>query len=335
VTAERIFLTGVSGFIGQYAARQMRARGRQIVALTRDRRRLASDLVRQVEVVQADLMDPGLAGQLKGCDAVVHCAKNDNPDPVRRAEADVIGTRQLLDAAVASGVRRFVYLSSIAAYGATPDGIVDETFSRIPAGDLYGRTKLELEEEVLARASTIEVVVLQPGNVYGAGRCWWGQGLIDLMRRGKVILVNDGSGIANMVHVLDVVQVIEKALDMPAVNGESFLITDGQPLPWREYYSALEHIAGCKAIMSMPAGQARILSRELHDRSLSARVPRYLARTFLRRPLVFPLSDDAIETFCRKTVFSIAKARARLGYEPRYDLAAGLKTLAAGDRSCA
>ena len=47
----------------------------------------------------------------------------------------------------------------------------------------------------------------------------------------------------------------------------------------------------------------------------------------LGRPLIFPLSTDAIDSFSRKTVFSISKARDRLGYNPRYDFQTGLKTL--------
>src|SRR5207253_4278936 len=205
-------LTGGTGFIGTHAARHLLDRGWSVVTLTRDAGPLPGGLDKRVKVIRGDLLNPAaFTHEMRGCDAVVHCARSDESDPITRAKIDLNGTKRLLDAAVTSGVQRFVYLSSIAAYGTTPDAIVDETFPRIAPPDLYGRTKLQLEQEVLWKASRIEAVVLQPSNVYGYGRCWWGGGMLDLMRLGKVIMVNDGKGIANMVHVLDVVQAIENA----------------------------------------------------------------------------------------------------------------------------
>jgi nucleoside-diphosphate-sugar epimerase len=326
----RVFLTGGTGFIGAHAARHLLDIGRSVVILTRDPSRVPRSLERRAEIVQGSLRDEGmLAHELGGCDAVVHCAKSDDPDPERRAEKELTRTRHLLDSALTARVQRFVYLSSIASYGPTPDGVVDETFPRLSPTDLYGRTKFRLEQEVLARGEAMEVVVLQPANVYGAGRCWWGQGMLDLMRIGKVIMVDNGEGIANMVHVTDVVQAIENALDMPAIAGECFLITDGMPIRWYEYYHALEYILGHNATLTVPAATARSLSRKLRNRSLAARGLRWLNRTLLKRPVIFPVSDDAIDNFCRKSIFSIAKARQRLGYNPQYNFAAGLETIAA------
>jgi nucleoside-diphosphate-sugar epimerase len=328
---KRVFITGGTGFVGRHTAEHLVTAGCRVVMLTRDKRRVPSALENRAQIVEGDLADGAVSlDQLRGCDAVVHCAKSNHPDPTRRADADIAGTRRLLDRAVAAGVRRFVYLSSISAYGATPNATVDESFPRLAPADLYGRTKLRLEAEAFAKAGAMEVVVLQLANVYGPGQCWWGQGLLDLMRRGKVIVVNNGEGIANMVHVLDVVRAIRNTLTIPAITPGPFLITDGQPIQWREYYSALERIVGRKATLSVPAMEARNLCRSLRSRSLPARTRRWLTRTLLGSPVVFPLSDEAINAFCRKTIFSIAKARAALGYSPVYDLAAGLETLSAG-----
>jgi nucleoside-diphosphate-sugar epimerase len=324
----RAFLTGGTGFIGASAARHLQASGWSVVVLTRDAGRVPRDLHKRVKVVPGDLQNPAsFTHEMRGCDVVLHCAKSDDSDPLTRAKIDLNGTKRLLDAAVTTDVRRFVYLSSIAAYGTTPDGVVDEGFPRIAPADLYGRTKLQLEQEVLWKASSIEVVVLQPANVYGQGQCWWGRGMLDLMRLGKVIMVNDGEGVANMVHVADVVQAIENALTTPGIGGESFLVSDGRPITWQQYYLALERLLGRNATISLPAAKASILSSELQNRSLPARTFRWLNRKMLGRPVIFPLSADAIETFCRKTVFSIAKARQRLGYKPHYDFPSGLKTI--------
>jgi nucleoside-diphosphate-sugar epimerase len=328
MTAKRVFLTGGTGFIGSHLARHLLEKGWSVVLLTRDSRRVPHELQDAVRIVRGDLAVEGTGlRELADCDAVVHCASSDNDDPAERAASDVRGTIRLLDAASKTGVRRFVYLSSIAAYGSTPDGLVDETFPRKLPADLYGRTKLQIENEVMARANAFEVVILQPANVYGPGTNWWAQGILDLMRRGKVILVDHGEGTANLVHVSDVVQAIERALGVSPLNGESFLITDGRPVSWSAYYTGLEQILGRGAALPISAAEAQILCRKLQNRSLLARSGRSLRRILLGEPLIFPLSEHAIDVFSRKTVFSNTKARAGLGYIPRYDLGSGLQTV--------
>lgn len=326
--AEKLFVTGGTGFIGQALVRQLRGEGRDVVLLTRDPQRVATKLSRDVAIVKGDLADPSsFIDALGECAAVIHCAKSDHPSAPTQARQDVEWTGNLMDASIRAGVGRFLQLSTISVYGITPDGIVDETFPPQPSFNDYARSKIEIEEELLEKRGDIEVVILQPANVYGPGPCWWSHTLLNMMRRGRILMVEDGLGLANMVHVSDLVGAILLALKVRKISGERFIISDGRPVLWRDYFQALEKIAGRQATLALPAVQAKALSGKLRNRSPLMRARRLLGRIFLQEPITYPLADEAIDKYACRTVFSIEKAVAQLGYQPLYDLSGGLETV--------
>jgi nucleoside-diphosphate-sugar epimerase len=327
--AKRIFVTGGTGFVGQALVRDLLRTRKNVVLLTRDSRRVPTDLDREVNIVQGDLGTPqSYADALKGCEAVIHCAKADADDPIARAHLDIVACRNLLNSAIRAGVRRFVHLSTISVYGITDYEFADEKSPRKPADDHYTNSKIQIEEDVLQKKDAIEVVVLQPANIYGPAPCWWSHTLINMMRLGKIILVNKGQGLANMVHVADVVQSIILALYGEGIQGECFIISDGKPRTWREYFERLEAIVGHEAMIQLNASEAKELSSRLMNRSFIARVRRGFGRALLNEPLTFPLTDYDIEKYACRTAFSIAKAVQQLHYQPVYDIHTGLKTVA-------
>ncbi|HEY0918115.1 NAD-dependent epimerase/dehydratase family protein [Devosia sp.] len=129
----KVATTGGSGFIGRALVALLRSRGIPVLELGR-----------------ADLAAPAL----EGVDAVIHLAGLAHRG-AREADFDAINhrlTRQLLDAAIAQGVRRVVFVSSIhAATADTP----------------YGRSKRDAEQAIAARSDEIETVIVRPPLVYG------------------------------------------------------------------------------------------------------------------------------------------------------------------------
>ncbi|MGH7177525.1 MAG: NAD-dependent epimerase/dehydratase family protein [Tepidisphaeraceae bacterium] len=317
LSQQRVFVTGATGYVGHPLAAQLREGGADVTVLSR-----AGQAQEGVRVVRGDLaVVDSYARHLRGCDCVVHCARSNNP------EQDVASAASLLDAAVANGVRRFVHLSTISVYGVTRDGSIDETEPYRATGDAYATGKARIESQMLSRGGEIEVVVLQPANVYGLSGGWWSGAVLNMMRRGAIILVNDGTGTANMLHVLDLCDAIQSAVTAQGVAGQKFLLTDGRPMAWHEYFAGLERLIGREATLKLSADGARTLSRRLRDARLPARSWRWFRRILRGRPPVIALSDEQIDGFACRTVFRIDKARRVLGYEPKYDLEAGLKTV--------
>lgn len=328
--AGRVLVTGGRGFVGSAAVRRLVERGTPVRVLTQRPEALPADVAERVECAVGALGGPAaIHAAVSGCATIVHCARSGDADPSLRHHHDVTGTVQLLDAARAAGVGRFVHLSTISVYPVLPDGRIDEQCPYGQSTDAYSAAKRRIESEVLGRQADLDVRVLQPANVYGPGRGWWGHDLPALMRRGRIILVDAGAGTANLIHVDDVARAIALAVEGRGVPGGRYLLTDGRPGPWRVYFAGLERLVGHPATVAMSAPQAMRTSRRLRTASLAARAARRLARAVTGRPPLFPLDDDAVERYASRAVFAVDRARQELGFAPLVDLDTGLASLAA------
>jgi len=157
-----VFLTGGSGFLGGHLAEALVGAGHQVTASVRrtsDTRRLDRLELRTVELDLAADDRSQAAAALADCAAIVHCgaltrARNESEFMAVNAAA----TLKLARTAADAGVRRFVFISSLAARG--PDG-ADGPVSP------YGRSKAEAEAALASIRGPMEVTVLRPGGVYG------------------------------------------------------------------------------------------------------------------------------------------------------------------------
>ena len=173
----RVFVTGGNGFIGRSVVRLLTGRGDTVIAVIRDPARSADLAALGATLVAGDLSTiDGLRAGMTGADAVIHLAgmyrvgirPEDRPAML---DANVGATERVLDAAVAAGVPRIVYVSTVNAFGDTHGRVVDETYQRDIAGGFvsyYDETKFRAHQAADARiARGAPVVIVQPGTVYG------------------------------------------------------------------------------------------------------------------------------------------------------------------------
>jgi dihydroflavonol-4-reductase len=169
-----VAITGATGFIGCHLARQLAGRGARVVALVRPsstRRHLLHTNIRFTEVDLADRKT--VVRACRGCEVVFHLAGmvDFSSDWELLYRINVEGTRNVLAAARAAGVRRLVHTSSIVAVGATPRPcVLDETarWDLASRNVPYVTTKRIAEQEVLAASGGgLETVVVNPGCVVG------------------------------------------------------------------------------------------------------------------------------------------------------------------------
>jgi nucleoside-diphosphate-sugar epimerase len=311
-----VFVTGSSGFVGQRIVKQLVDDGFKVRALAR--RAPQKSWGPSVEAVIGDLSKPETyASALSGASAVVHAALTEDLSHEPRA------TSELRELSARAGVQKFVHLSSIVVYGNPPDGDINEETAPIPSSDLYSRTKLAIEETLRSSPAGGQVIVLRLGCVYGPGGGWWTEGLLSQMRRGHLILVNGGTGFANIIHVADVAAIVSVVLKRSTAALEIFNVTDGVPVLWSRYFSELEKILGRGATVSMNAVSAKEYGRKWLRPSLARRVFRKLSGA----QLVYPLDDHGIAGFASRAVYSNHKAVSMLGFNPIYDLETGMQTL--------
>ena len=173
----RALVTGATGFVGAAVARALLREGCEVRALARkgsDRRNLQRIAV---EVVEGDLNDPAsLVPAVAGCEALFHVAADYRLgafDPRELYQTNVEGTRHILDAARAAGVRRVVYTSSVATIGIPKDGTPGSENTPSTLADMVGHYKRSkfLAEEAAREAVRLgsEVVIVNPSTPVGPG----------------------------------------------------------------------------------------------------------------------------------------------------------------------
>jgi dihydroflavonol-4-reductase len=175
-----VVVTGATGFIGSRVARILRARGDDVVAIVRDSASAAAERLRAdgAEVVAGDLgSEEALRTVMTGAAGVIHIAgayRVGIPASERPAmyEANVDATQRVLDAAIAVGVPRIVYISTVNVFGNTHGRIPDETYHRDLAEGFvsyYDETKYLAHVAAEARIEAgAPIIIVQPGTVYGA-----------------------------------------------------------------------------------------------------------------------------------------------------------------------
>lgn len=249
----RIFLTGGTGFIGGEVARQLRARGDEVVALVRTPSKATELESVGCELVAGGLSDEGaLRDGMSGADAVVHGAavyEVGIPASARgpMVEANVEGTRRVLTAALDNGVKRAVYVSTVAVFGNTKGEVADERWSRVTEGYTSAYEETKVQAHRLAQglvAQGLPLVTVMPGVVYGPGDTSEMGGLYERHLQGKLPLLPFPKMGITPVHRDDVVSGILLALEKGSV-GESYVLA-GEPTTMGSMIGTLAQVSGRK-----------------------------------------------------------------------------------------
>jgi UDP-glucose 4-epimerase len=164
----RIFLTGGTGFIGHFVAREFLDKGHSLRILARNPNKIPSLAAHEnVEMLHADLLDSeAIEKGLEGCDACVHIALGWGETPLSMLANDTTATVQLLELAAKNGCEKFIYTSSTAAFGKIRNN-ANENMVCMPQ-DLYGATKAAGEAYVLGFSKTkMKRNIIRPGYTFG------------------------------------------------------------------------------------------------------------------------------------------------------------------------
>ena len=315
----KAFVTGGTGFIGQRVVEKLRARGDEVVALVRSPDKAAPLLEAGATLVEGDLSDEqAIRKGMDGADAVFHIGglykvgipRSERP---KLWEANVEGTRRVLDAAVAAGIPRIVYVSTANVFGNTRGQAVDETYRR--EGEhfvsYYDETKYRAHQVAEERvAAGAPVVIVQPGGVYGPGDHSEVGSVIDRVATGKLPAKAFSDTGLNLAHVDDIADGIILAHDKGRI-GESYAI-GGERVTMSELIDRTAEVAGRKPPrMTMPTGVLKLLSPLGPVIGPVVGMPKNMKETIS--------ASDGVTYWFRDD-----KARTELGYTSR-DLDTGLK----------
>ena len=253
-----VVVTGAAGFIGNAVARHLSEDGAEVIALDDFSSGRAHEVAPGVPVVPCDLRDPeALLSHLPArVDAVVHCAAQSSgeisfDDPWDDMTRHVHATMRLLEAVESRGVSRFIYTSSMAAYG-TPAVLPAREDDVLAPLSYYGAGKAATENYVRIRArGRFAYTTLRPFSVYGPGQDLANlrQGMISiylaqLANTGRALVKGSLDRFRDFVHIDDAVSAYIGVLNAPACEDKVLNLCSGKPTAVREVLEVLLRQAG-------------------------------------------------------------------------------------------
>ncbi|HTD07951.1 MAG TPA: NAD-dependent epimerase/dehydratase family protein [Solirubrobacteraceae bacterium] len=321
--SDTCLITGATGFIGGHLARRLLHEGYAVRCLVRPSSDTSQLEQLDVQLAIGDLTRAdSLVSAVEGCQYVVHCGAlvSDWATAQEIDRINVGGTRNLLEAAVAAAVKRFVHLSSTDVYGYPDRAQTDETYTATSFRNWYAQTKLEAEAEVhRAQAEhALTSVILRPATVYGPGSLDVVGEIARAIKAHHMLLIDRGRPIAGVCYVENLLDAAVLALQHDAAPGEAFNVSDGLPITWKQFTDGLADGLDCPGVrFSLPYWLANSIGFTLeHGYRLLRRA------TGLSLPPL--LSRQAVQVLGKSQDFSNRKLRQMLGWEPRVDYQSGL-----------
>ena len=225
-----ILIVGASGRLGSVVVQHLLTQGKSIRAMTRNPASLARYKQQGAEIVSGDLRDPtSLASACRGVEQVLAAAHaldgkgDNNPHTV-----DDLGNRHLIDAALAAGVKHFIFVS---VHGASPNSPLE-----------FFRIKYRTEEYL--RASGLDFTILRPGAYMELWAQLIGQ---PIREQGKTTIFGSGNNPINFVSVEDVACLVSIALDDARARNTVIEVGGPENLTMNQVAETFERTSGRQA----------------------------------------------------------------------------------------
>jgi nucleoside-diphosphate-sugar epimerase len=307
----KALVTGATGFIGSYLAEALLRRGYEVTCIARSTSDLKWIEHLDLKYISCDLADiDSCAGQIKDFDFIFHLAGLTKA----KTESEFFSANAVCTAKLAKiaaernvGLRRFVYVSSLAAAGPSSDGVpLKEDCEPMPVS-FYGKSKLEGEKAVLRHCGEMPVTVIRPSAVYGPRDADF-LVMFRMVKRG--IFPYWGEGFYSMLYVEDLVRGIILSAEKKEAEGQTFFLSDEM------VYTNGEIIKG--------------ISEALETKPIKIRLPlplvpffAFLGEKINKKSIIN--SDKVRELRFSNWTCDVGKARRELGFGSKTTLTEGVK----------
>jgi len=318
--ADRVLVTGATGFTGGHLARRLAADGYHVRAVVRDPSR-SDDLRRAgIEVVPGDLRDrESLDRAAEGIDVVYHIAALFRPENVSHKDMwdiNAEGTRNMLDAAIKAGVKRFVHCSTVGVHGDIKHPPADESAPYGP-GDYYQESKTDGEKIAIEymRQGKLPISIFRPGGIYGPGDVRFLK-LFKPISKGRFVMLGSGEIQYQLIYIDDLVDGIILCGTKPEAVGNIYILTGDAPITLNQMVQAIAKVLG------VAPPKLRLPVTPIY---LAGWLCELIFKPLGKQP---PLYRRRVDFFRKNRAFSIAKAQRELGFTPKVDVLTGLQKTA-------
>lgn len=244
----KVFVTGATGLLGSFICRELLQQNHQIRAVKRNSSKmtLLDNIQDQIEWVIGDLKDTAfLDDALQGIDAVIHGAaivSFDRRYEEKMYEVNVVGTADLVNSCLKSGIENFLHISSVAAIGRKPTqkGLTEkDRWEGTKYDSIYARSKHLQELEVWrGEQEGLRVKIINPSVVLGPG-LWGKSGSTSVFNWAHGENKFHPSGDVNYVDVRDVAEIVVKLIESD-IEGERFIVSSDS-ISYKKFFHVLAH----------------------------------------------------------------------------------------------
>jgi UDP-glucose 4-epimerase len=281
----KVLVTGGAGFIGSHVAEELVKRGHDVVVLDDLSGGFTDNVVDGAQFIEGGINDVELVSKLfesQQFDTVYHLAAyaaEGLSHFIKRFNYNnnLIGSVNLINASVNTGVKTFVFTSSIAVYGTSPElPMTEETLAH--PEDPYGIAKLAVEQElrVCKQMFGLDYIIFRPHNVYGERqnigdkyRNVVGIFMNQILQNKPMTVFGDGAQTRAFSYIGDVAPVIAAAAEVPEARNQIFNIGADQPYTVNQLAAAVASAMGVKPdVVHLPARSEVQDAYSSHDKIL-------------------------------------------------------------------
>ena len=316
---KKVLVTGATGFLGKYVVEELVEHGYQVRAFGRNSKIGRSLENTSVSFFQGDLTNAeDVSEACKGMNLVVHAgALSTVWGPWEDFyQANVLGTKYVLEACRQTDIQRLVYVSSPSVYAAPKDQLAIKESDAPEENNLnnYIRSKLA-SEKLFKDYPDVPSIILRPRGLFGIGDTSILPRVINLSQKIGIPLIGDGRQLMDMTCVENVALAIRLAIEAPEAKGEVYNITNGEPRAFRDLLE--ESLKGLgypikyrKIPASLLAGIASSLEFLYKSLNLKGEPPLTRYTYYLLR---------------YSQTLDISKAERELGYRPKISISEGIE----------
>ena len=275
----KILITGSNGFLGQYLAQFLAEKNYSILAQTRKAQTFAHP---NIVNINFDLNDNLANIDLRQVDVIVHCAGRAHvmhetaASPLEEyRQTNVQGTLNLAQKAVLSGVKRFIYLSSIKVNGEQTTTQPFKPNDKVNTDDPYGLSKYEAEQALLklSEQTGLEVVIIRPVLIYGPNVKANFKSMMALARKKLPLPIGCLDNKRSMVSVYNLADLIHTCMTHPNANREVFLASDQDDISVKQLFEKLAYYQNNKLLMlAVPKSLISILASLVGKKAVASRL---------------------------------------------------------------
>ena len=316
---KKVLVTGATGFLGKYVVEELVEHGYEVRAFGRNSKVGRSLENSSVSFFQGDLTKvEDVVEACKGMDLVVHAgALSTVWGPWEDFyQANVLGTKYVLQACRENGLQRLVYVSSPSIYAAPKDqlGIKESDAPEENNLNNYIRSKLA-SEKLFKDYPDVPSIILRPRGLFGIGDTSILPRVIKLSQKIGIPLIGDGRQLMDMTCVENVALAIRSALEAPEAKGEVYNITNGEPRAFRDLLE--ESLTGLGYPIKYRKIPASLLSRIASSLEFIYKTLNLKGEPALTRYTYYLLRYSQ--------TLDISKAERELGYHPKISISEGIE----------